>query len=531
MIEESQLSRRSVLGAAGVAIAGGFAAPAAADHDGSPDAFPETCGGPGFNDTPVMPWSGWRFGDACRPQPPVVDPGEVTFPDPPADATVLLGDGENGGVTLDDWTNRDGDPSGWTVTDNYVEVNPDAGWLQSKDEIGDAQYHVEWRVPEGLEGSGQTPGNSGVWLASNYEVQILDSYENPTYPDGMAGALYGEHPPLVNAARPPGEWQKYDIVWHAPRFTDDGSLESPGVVTVYWNGILVQSETVVHGSTPYKAVPEYSPHPVEMPLQLQNHGQPVQYRNIWYQPLPTPASVLAFEDDQLTAESTTVELDAALTNAYDSVLTDGEVTLTPPDGSGVSIDPQGTSFETLPPGEVKSMSWQVSREGAEGDPYLLTSSTAYSVDGERREVQYQVPLYSQPTEPVGSYYQIDFVAGQPIEALSQDHLYAGEDRLLRFAFMEYGSGITDRGSAWASADVRECLAEYGHIGTDDGEALVRFTVAEGCELTLSLAVHTLPAPEFDIEMVDQQRLFDATTGTFGPGEHTITVPLPGGGDD
>jgi glucose/arabinose dehydrogenase len=383
-------------------MTGGLTAPAAAHHDGDPEQYPETCEGPGFNDTPILPERGWRFGDACRPTPPVVDPGQPMFSDPPADATVLLGDGSNGEITLDNWEDRNGNPSQWTVTDNYVAVNPDAGWLQSKETIGDAHYHVEWRIPEDVSGSGQGAGNSGVWLASNYEIQVLNSYQNQTYADGMAGALYGEHPPLVNAARPPGEWQKYDIIWHAPRFTDNGDVESRGMITVFWNDILVQSQTVVHGSTPYKAVPEYHPHPVEMPLQLQNHGHPVQYRNIWYQSLPTAASVLDFGGNQLTAEQTSSTLDASLTNSYSAAITNGKVTLTSPEGSDVAVTPKANTFEAIAPGKSQSISWEVTRPSADSGPHLLDTSTSYSIKGDQQGVEYRIPVYPQPTSQTPS---------------------------------------------------------------------------------------------------------------------------------
>ncbi|RBI60770.1 hypothetical protein DMJ13_17660 [halophilic archaeon] len=397
MVDNNKVSRRSILSAAGLAMASGFAVPATADHNGDAEQYPETCDGPGFNDTPVQPWSGWRFGDACRPQPPTVDPGEPTFSEPPADATVLLGDGSNGEISLDDWESPDGSPPEWNVTEKYAEVNGD--WLQSKEAIGDAHYHVEWRIPSDTSGSGQGPGNSGVWLASNYEIQVLNSYENPTYADGMAGALYGEHPPLVNAARPPGEWQSYDIIWRAPRFKDNGDVESPGIVTVYWNDILVQSKTVVHGSTPYKALPEYSPHPPEMPLQLQNHGRPVQYRNIWYDPLPTPASVVTFNGDQLTTKDRTTNLEASISNSSSSTLTSVDVTLTPPNNSGVKVLPKGkTSVDTVETGSSESVSWTVVRlPFADNAPHLLTATVSYTIGSEQEKVTYQIPLYPEPT--------------------------------------------------------------------------------------------------------------------------------------
>lgn len=394
MTEQRDLSRRSVLRAAGLAVASGLAAPAAAVHDGDPDQFPETCDGPGFNDTPVQPWSGWRFGDACRPRPPAVDPGEYEAGDPPADATVLLGDGSDGEISLDAWESPDGSPPEWNVYDSYVEVSGD--WLQTEAAFGDGHYHVEWRVPENPSGSGQTPGNSGVWLASNYEIQVLHSYENPTYADGVAGALYGQHPPLVNAARPAGEWQTFDIVWYAPRFTDDGEVASPGVVTVYWNDVLVQSATVVHGATPYKALPEYSPHPPEMPLQLQDHGRPVQYRNIWYEPLPTPGAVVEFDGDQLTTEDRTTNLTATLTNPGSAALTDVDVSLTAPDG--LKANPKGsTAVDRLEPGATEEAAWTLVRLPlADSPPHLLTADVSYVLDGERESVTYQVPVYPEP---------------------------------------------------------------------------------------------------------------------------------------
>lgn len=402
MMDEGNLSRRTVLRTIGVATATGVAVPAAANHDDEPDGYPETCDGPGFNNTPVQPWSGWRFGDACRPLPPVVDPGEVTFGEPPADATVLLGDGSSGEITLDDWESAEGEPSNWVIKDGYIQVNvseeAENQWLQSKEDIGDAHYHIEWRVPADVTGSGQDSGNSGVWLASNYEIQVLNSYENPTYADGMAGALYGDHPPLVNAARPPGEWQKYDIVWHAPRFSDSGEVESPGVVTVYWNGVLVQTQTVFHGSTPYKALPEYSPHPPEMPLQLQYHSQPVQYRNIWYESLPSPGSILEFDGDQLTTEDQTTNLEASISNTYSSEITSVDVTLASPENSGVKVNSKGkTSFGSVAAASSESVSWTiVTPPPAEDPPYLLTASLSYVVGGEQKEISYRVPLYPEP---------------------------------------------------------------------------------------------------------------------------------------
>lgn len=286
--EQRKISRRTILGATGLATAGGLTASTVqADHDEPTDDTPEECEGPGWNDTPVIPGSEWRVSDACRPQPPVVDPGKPAMGGtPPSDAEVLLP--KNPGCVdapLEGWEHEDGSEPQWTVTEDYVAAEPDTGFLQTKTGHGDAQIHVEWATPPDVEGENQEPGNSGVWMQSQYEIQILNSYENETYADGHAGAVYGEHPPLVNASRPPGEWQKYDIIWKAPRFTDDGELESPAVVTVLWNGVLVQNHYEIEGPTLYKDVAEYEAHG-DLPLQLQDHGQPVRFRNIWYRPLP-----------------------------------------------------------------------------------------------------------------------------------------------------------------------------------------------------------------------------------------------------
>lgn len=294
--ENDNLSRRAMLGATGLTVAGGLGASTAAgigtdevraDHDEPGEDTPEECDGPGWNDTPKLPNSEWRVSDACRPEPPIVDPGEPEMDGtPPSDAEVLIGRAGCDEMDLSRWEHPDGGGAPqWNVTDDYVEVKPDTGFLQTKDDIGDAQIHVEWATPEEPEGENQHPGNSGVFLASRYEVQILNSYENSTYADGHAGAVYAQHPPLVNAARPPGEWQKYDIIWKAPRFSD-GELESPATVTVFWNDVLVQNHTELIGPVQYKGIADYEPHPPAQPLQLQDHGQPVRFRNVWYRSLP-----------------------------------------------------------------------------------------------------------------------------------------------------------------------------------------------------------------------------------------------------
>lgn len=242
---------------------------------------------PGYTDTPMLPGGQWHVHDSNRPHPPIVDPGPSTnLPAPvPADAIVLF-DGKD----LSQWSGAKGD-AGWRVQDGYMEVNG-TGSIQTRRAFGDCQLHVEWCAPKEVEGESQDRGNSGVYLLSRYEVQVLDSYHNVTYADGQAAALYGQHPPLVNACRKPGEWQSYDIVFTAPRFAKDGALLSPARVTVLHNGILVHNDVAYYGPSGHKVAPHYTPHAAQAPLQLQDHGNPVRYRNIWIRELdlaPAPA--------------------------------------------------------------------------------------------------------------------------------------------------------------------------------------------------------------------------------------------------
>ena len=225
--------------------------------------------------------------EVWSPVPPVVRPG-ATNDQPPSDAIVLF-DGRN----LDEWVAKDGSPAGWTVAGGVVTVNKSAGDIRTRRTFTDYQLHVEWRIPENITGAGQARGNSGVYLASTessnegYELQVLDSYNNSTYVNGQAGALYKQHPPLVNAMRPPGQWQVYDIVWTAPRFNADGSLRSPGYVTAFHNGVLIQNHAELRGKTLYIGQPSYKAHGPS-PILLQSHGdpsEPISYRNIWLRPL------------------------------------------------------------------------------------------------------------------------------------------------------------------------------------------------------------------------------------------------------
>ncbi len=230
---------------------------------------------PGYDDTPFLPGSRWRVHDSARPRPAVVAPGERPG-DPPADAVVLFD-----GTSLDAWRSAgtDGDPARWRLVDGAMEVNG-TGSIETRESFGDVQLHVEWRTPTPPEGESQGRGNSGVFLMGRYEVQVLDSFENETYADGQAAALYGQRPPDVNASRPPGEWQSYDIVFLAPRFEGERLVE-PARITVFHNGVLVHHDRAFLGPTRHRALPEYTPHPPEGPIQLQDHGNPVRFRNVW----------------------------------------------------------------------------------------------------------------------------------------------------------------------------------------------------------------------------------------------------------
>lgn len=228
-----------------------------------------------------QPTISWPQHSMDRPQPPVVTPAPAGAPLPPPSDAIVLFDG----TSLSQWTSDSGKPAGWKLQDGYVEV-AGTGNLVSRRAFGDVQLHVEWSAPTPAQGEGQERGNSGVYLMSTYEVQVLDSYQNPTYPDGQAAAIYGQYPPLVNASRPPGVWQSYDIVFHRPRFDASGKLLTPARFTVIHNGVLVQDNVEPTGPTAHKRRPPYVAHPDTMPLLLQNHGNPVRYRNIWARPLP-----------------------------------------------------------------------------------------------------------------------------------------------------------------------------------------------------------------------------------------------------
>ena len=237
---------------------------------------------PGYTDTPKLPNSKWRVHDADRPEPRTVKPGtessQAEAGKPPEDAVVLF-DGKD----ISEWRGRK-ETAEWKVEGGAMIVNG-TGDIRSKDEFGSCQLHVEWMAPAEKKGKGQGRGNSGVFFFGRYEVQVLDSYENRTYSDGQAASLYGQKPPDVNACRPAGQWQSYDIVFTAPKFDDKGKLVSPAYVTVFHNGVLVQYHQKLLGPTAHRSLPQYKPHGAKGPIKLQDHGNPVRYRNIWVREL------------------------------------------------------------------------------------------------------------------------------------------------------------------------------------------------------------------------------------------------------
>ncbi len=230
----------------------------------------------------AQPSTEWPIHSKDRPQPRVVTPGPNLLPVKPPAGAIVLFDGSD----LSKWVQaKTGDHAAWVVRDGYFEVNPGTGDLRTRDGFGDVQLHIEWASPTPVKGSDQGRGNSGVYLMSKYELQVLDSWENPTYADGMAGAIYGQYPPLVNAARPAGEWQSYDVVFRGPRFDSSGTLVRPATMTVHFNGVLVQDNVTLSGPTGHYARPPYVAHEEKLPLLLQDHGDRVRFRNVWVVPV------------------------------------------------------------------------------------------------------------------------------------------------------------------------------------------------------------------------------------------------------
>jgi hypothetical protein len=227
---------------------------------------------------------GWKPNDPGRPVPPVITPGTASTQDAPgrspSDAVVLF-DGRD----LSQWAGENGQAAKWRVTDGYVEVLPQSGYIHTRQAFGDCQLHIEFAEPVPAVGEGQDRGNSGVFLMGLYEIQVLDSYGSKTYADGQASAVYGQFPPQVNASRPPGQWQTYDIIFHRPRFSSGGNVLRPARVTVLHNGVLVQDNVELSGPTGHHERPPYKAGPDKLPLALQDHGNPVHFRNIWIREL------------------------------------------------------------------------------------------------------------------------------------------------------------------------------------------------------------------------------------------------------
>lgn len=251
----------------------------------------------GYKDTPIIPGTTWHVHDGDRPQPRVVTSG-ATFSHraaAPSDATILF-DGKD----LSQWSDARGGEAKWKVADGIFETVKGTGMIRTRGKFADFQLHLEFATPSAVSGSSQGRGNSGVMINGMYEVQILDSYHNPTYPDGQAGALYGQQPPLVNASKPPGEWQSYDIIFESPRWDAAGQLAKKAAVTVIHNGVILHHRHEYFGRTdgiggmPHKALGSYgAPHPPAVFIELQDHSNPVRFRNIWIRELSAPVAAAA----------------------------------------------------------------------------------------------------------------------------------------------------------------------------------------------------------------------------------------------
>ena len=262
----------------------------------------------GAQDIPEVDWDElnktkpWEKTEVWEPVPEVVTPGSFSYTTPPSDAIILFD-----GTDLSQWQKgqfkgegldmeiveamlkarkeEQRDSPDWIVEDGQFIVNPGSGGIETRKAFGDIQLHIEWNAPADPGKEGQAYSNSGIFLMSHYEIQVLNNYKNKTYPNGQAGSVYKQTMPLVNASKKPGEWQTYDIVFTAPRFKSDGTLESPARVTVIHNGVLVQNNTEIKGPTVYVGQPNYVQHAPKLPLRLQDHSDKVRYRNIWVREL------------------------------------------------------------------------------------------------------------------------------------------------------------------------------------------------------------------------------------------------------
>lgn len=246
--------------------------------------------GPFYGDPPNATHP-WGVHDMNRPQPVHVFPGSFSSDEhpgnPPSDAVILFG-GRSEDIEKWQADKNNGEPTKWVVENGLLQCVPGSGYIRTKQEFSDCQLHIEWSEPENIEGSSQGRGNSGVFLMGQVEVQVLDSYNNPTYADGSASSIYGINPPMVNAIRPPGKWQTYDIVFRRPLFKDGKEID-PGYITVFVNGVLTQDHTALEGKGGHRNRSVSQPFPESGPLKLQDHGNPVRFRNIWLRPLPKRA--------------------------------------------------------------------------------------------------------------------------------------------------------------------------------------------------------------------------------------------------
>jgi hypothetical protein len=220
-----------------------------------------------------------KLSEVWEPIVPVVTPGKTSM-DAPSDAIILFN-----GKDFSAWKANKGTDIQWTIQDGAMTVKAGTGGITTKQGFGDCQLHIEWRTPAVVSGTGQGRGNSGIFLMGKYELQVLDNYNNRTYSNGQAGSIYKQTPPAVNACRPPGEWQTYDIIFIAPRFYEDGRVQTPARITVIHNGVLVQNNTTIWGGTEYRGVPEYKKHGLKEPISLQDHDNPTSFRNIWIREL------------------------------------------------------------------------------------------------------------------------------------------------------------------------------------------------------------------------------------------------------
>jgi hypothetical protein len=254
----------------------------------------------------------WFQHDIRRPKAPVVAPVDSVAAIPaPKDAVILFD-----GSSLDAWNSPDGGPARWKLTGGSMEVAPGTGPIETKGKFGDVQLHVEWASPNPPVGTGQDRGNSGIFLMGEYELQVLDSYHADTYADGQAGAIYGQYPPLFNASRPPGEWQTYDVAFRRPRFNEGGKPLEPARLTLVHNGILIQNNEELLGRTSWLESLPYEAHADRGPIQLQDHGHAVRFRNIWIRELPQRALPTAEDLARPPIVSLTPEVLDSLTGQF-----------------------------------------------------------------------------------------------------------------------------------------------------------------------------------------------------------------------